>query len=127
MVFFFCAIFSLHSFQAQATDPLLNLSRISRVVKKRLISVGADKFTNADQFTLSCDQTCNTNGYHFNHMVFEVDQNMEKLWNLYATSNPKIAWNGKSIKFDFAYSKRANAAYYRDDELPELHEGMGFF
>ena len=124
---FYCVIFLLHLLQLEAAEPLLNLSRISSVVKKRLIAEGADKFTNANQFTLSCKNAFCTDGKHFNHMVFEVDQNVETLWNLYTTSNPKIAWNGKSIKFDFAYSKRANAAYFKDDELPELHEGMGFF
>ena len=107
---------------------MIDLNRVAPVVKKRLLKFGADKFTSPDEFKLSCGESLNTEGYQFNHMAFEVDENIETVWNTYLNSNPRDAWSGKNIQFDFAYSKPNQAVYYRDDaNLPKVHVGMGFF
>lgn len=113
---------------SQAASPLIDLERVSKTVKKRFVKIGADQFTSPDQFELSCGKTLNPEGYQFNHMAFEINENIEKVWSAYMNSNPNEAWNGKMIKFDFAYSKPNQSVHYHDDEnFPKPHVGMGFF
>lgn len=115
--------------QTPATS-LVDLNRVSPVVKKRFLDIGADQFTSLDQFTtsISAGETLNPEGYHYNSMKFEIDAPLEKVWQAYLTSNPKDTWSGKTIRFDFAYSKPNNDVYYRDSaEVPTAHVGMGFY
>lgn len=113
---------------ALADSPMIDLERVSPTVKKRFLKIGANHFTTPDQFTLSCGETFNTEGYEFNHMAFEVNEPIQKVWDTYMNSNPKEAWNGKMIQFDFAYSKPNQTVYYHDDvSIPKPHVGMGFF
>lgn len=113
---------------AEPGPSVINLERVSKVVKKRLIEFGAENYSSPDDFALSCGETFNPEGFDFNHMAFEINENIEKVWNTYMTANPKTAWSGKSIQFDFAYSKQTKSYYYHDDEqIPQPHVGMGFF
>lgn len=113
---------------AHAASPLIDLERVSPTVKKRFLKIGADQFTSPEQFELSCGENFNPEGYEFNHMAFEINENIEKVWATYMNANPKDAWNGKTIQFDFAYSKPNQSVYYHDDQnIPKVHVGMGFF
>ena len=93
-----------------------------------MIEFGVDKYTSLDQFKLSCDDSLDPKNYNYNSMVFEFNIGIDILWDLYLLSNPRNAWSGDSIRFDFAYSKPNNKVYYSDEQyLPKVHVGMGFY
>lgn len=126
----FCAISILisHSNSCQADpSPLIDLNRVTKVTKKKLKKMGVDRYTRYDQFELSVNGDFDPTRYRYNHMAFVIERPLEEVWFAYLLSNPSTAWSGKSLQFDFAYSKRHQRIYYRDDVVPSAHEGMGVF
>jgi hypothetical protein len=113
-----------------AETPLIDLDRVTHSMKKRFLKIGANEFTSTNQFTISCNEDFDfvKEEFNFNHMEFEINENIEKVWQTYMNIDVKESWNGKSIKFDFAYSKPLDEVYYRDSATtPKLHIGMGVF
>lgn len=106
---------------------VIDLNRVNKVTRKKLKKMGVDQYTSYDQFKLSVNGTFDPEQYRFNHMAFVIDRPLDEVWLAYLTSNPATAWSGKSLRFDFAYSKRDQRTYYRDDPVPTVHVGMGVF
>jgi hypothetical protein len=106
---------------------LIDLNRVSKVTQKKLKKMGVDQYTRYDQFELSVNGDFDPTRYRYNHMAFVIERPLDEVWFAYLLSNPSTAWSGKSLKFDFAYSKRHQQIYYRDDVVPNAHEGMGVF
>jgi len=106
---------------------MIDLTKLASSVQKRFVEFGVDHYTNVEQFKLSCGSAINTKEYNFNSMTFEINLDLEPVWATYLNSDPKSTWSGKNIQFDFAYSKPRNKVYYKNDELPPIHEGMGFY
>jgi len=107
--------------------PLIDVSRVSKTTSKKLKKMGADRYTRFEEFELSVVGEIDPSQYRLNHMVFEIEQPLENVWNAYLSSDPKESWSGKNIQFDFAYSKRDQKVFYRDGVVPNAHEGLGVF
>ena len=128
MVFYAFSLLWMQSIPSHANpSPLIDMSRVSKVTQKKLKKMGVDRYTRYDQFELSVKGDFDPNGYRYNHMAFVIDRPLEEVWFAYLLSDPATAWSGKSLQFDFAYSKRHQQIYYRDDVVPNAHEGMGVF
>jgi hypothetical protein len=107
--------------------PLIDLEQVTTVSRNKIIQMGFDTYTRLDQFETSVEGPIATDQYHFNHMAFEVDRPVKDVWNAYLSSSPKKSWSGKGLMFDLAYSKRDQKIYYRQGDVPGMHQGMGVF
>lgn len=126
LVLLFALIFSSAS---HASNPIIDLTRVNPVTKKKLVKMGFNKYTQYDQIEKSIEgNEFVKENYHYNYMSFEVEKDMFHVWEAYTTTDPRKAWNGGAIELDFLYSRRDQKTYYHDDEeFPEPHVGAGLF
>lgn len=106
---------------------LIDLNKVTKASRKKLIKMGFDSYTRYEQFETSVVGDIDPAPFHYNHMAFEIDRSLTDVWNAYLSSNPKSSWSGNGLLFDFAYSKRDQQMYYRDGTVPNMHVGMGVF
>ena len=71
--------------------------------------------------------------FHQHIKTFLVEENIDKVWDVYKTIAPKDAWSGSILSFGFQYSKPQNKLGYIDDDYEQINEGdivfinVGFF
>ena len=123
----FLGFFSSPSDVRADEHPLIDLKKLTKPSRKKIVKMGFDSYTKFEEFETSITGDLNPDLFHFNHMAFEIDRDLASIWNAYLSSNPKSSWSGKGLLFDMAYSKRDQKIYYRDGDVPHMHEGMGVF
>jgi len=125
--FLFLGLFAAPGYSHGDDSHLIDLKKLTRPSRKKIVKMGFDTYTRYDQFETSVQGPISPDEYNYNHMVFEIDRSLSDVWSAYLSSSPKSSWSGKGLLFDFAYSKRDQKIYYRDGEVPNMHEGMGVF
>lgn len=63
-------------------------------------------------------------GYLIRENDYQINKNIEDVWNLYLKTDATKLWNGKKISFGFLYSKKEDRLVYRDDSISKIDTGM---
>ncbi len=63
-------------------------------------------------------------GYFIRENEYQINKNIEDVWNLYIKTDATKLWNGKKISFGVLYSKKEDKLVYRDDSISKIDTGM---
>lgn len=66
----------------------------------------------------------NIKGYFIRENEYQINKDIEDVWNLYIKTDATKLWNGKKISFGFLYSKKEDRLVYHDDSISKIDTGM---
>ena len=100
---------------------LVDFSRIRQEkVRRFILDNGLTTAEGFEQMGPVCHERNSGNFYREHSMTFLIKKNIDEVWNIYKTINPKEAWNGAMVSFGLQYSRRNNVITY----LGDAYEGM---
>jgi hypothetical protein len=98
---------------AQSRDDAVDLSRIPQKAVRNLIRREHVKTTSDFQnITTGCFQPEDSLSYRTNLKTIEVPEQIDKVWEKYMTLSPAKAWNSRTVRFGFLFSKPENKFIY---------------
>lgn len=98
---------------AQSPDESVDISRIPQKAVRNLVR--REHVRTASDFqniTTGCFQSEDSLSYQTNLKTIEVAEQIDKVWEKYATLTPAKAWNSKTVRFGFLFSKPENKFIY---------------
>jgi len=63
-------------------------------------------------------------GFHHHSKTFTIQKPLNEVWDAYKNIHPKLAWNGKMLKFGLQYCRKKNEISYMDDEYAGASAGQ---
>jgi len=62
-------------------------------------------------------------GYFVRENEYQINKDIEDVWNLYVNTNPTKSWNGKKVSFGFLFSKKEDRIVYSGDNISKIDTG----
>lgn len=90
--------------------------KILRKIEKRKYSV-KEKFRN---FSVSCLPNQDFSNFYHHEKIYDIDANINEVWNAYTQLSAKEMWSGPLNKFKEGYSKLDTNAFLRKDIITPI-------
>ncbi len=100
----------------EGPDEPVDVRRIRmRSVRNLLKTEKVKKASDYKNITTSCYNPADSLEYHVNLKTFVVKARLEEVWKRYVSLSPRMAWNGRMVRFGFLYSRQANRFVYPEN------------
>ncbi|MPR37062.1 hypothetical protein [Salmonirosea aquatica] len=110
---------------------LPNSVRLDRVQQKTIREYirnrGLFICSDFDNLKTTCFKPAERETYHIHTKSFEVDADLDQVWNTYLSISPKETWRCRTVSFGCMYCKKSKAITYAKDEYKGLREGQVLF
>jgi len=104
---------------------LIDQTHFGKTLSKHLSRIAPQSL---DEFKITVTDQTDLSGFSVNRMHAEVSADIDAVWKIYTEADLSKATQGKSFDFGFAYSRRNQSIYYRNEaQFPTPHVGMGIF
>lgn len=72
----------------------------------------------------SLNLNSNTNGYRTRENEYLIKEHFQKVWKLYANTNPGKLWNGKKVSFGLLLSRKDKKIVYNGENISKIDTGQ---
>lgn len=72
----------------------------------------------------SMDTDSDVKGYFIRENEYQINKDIEDVWNLYVNTDATKLWDGKKVSFGFLFSKKEDRIVYRNDNISKIDTGM---
>ncbi|MBL7858356.1 MAG: hypothetical protein JNM57_11760 [Cyclobacteriaceae bacterium] len=106
-------------------NELVDLSRIhQKKVREFVRAFGLHSETGFQAMGPVCHEQHTTDFYREHCKTFLIKRNINEVWGIYKTINPKEAWRGGMVSFGLQYSRKKNAVTYQEDPYEGMESGQ---
>lgn len=123
----FIFLFLVLTLQSKGQDYLndINLSKINQSKIREYIQEQKDEnIRSFSEIEPSMYPKTSTNGFRSSENIYEIKENINKVWQLYIHTNPSISWSGEKVSFGLLHSTVKEKIAYNGDFVSKIDTGQ---